>query len=70
VVNRIITKKCNVDTLCLENHIQQDGMKFGLRLNKIYGEGTAENLLSKSKKITKFTNDDIEEMIKKYQELN
>ena len=43
---------------------------FGLRLNKIYGEGTAENLLSKSKKITKFTNDDIEEMIKKYQELN
>jgi hypothetical protein len=43
---------------------------FGLRLNKIYGEGTAENLLYKSKKITKFTNDDIEEMIKKYQELN
>jgi hypothetical protein len=62
----------NCQVQCVKCNMFEQGMSyvFGLRLNKIYGEGTAENLLYKSKKITKFTNDDIEEMIKKYQELN
>jgi hypothetical protein len=62
----------NCQVQCVKCNMFEQGMSyvFGLRLNKIYGKGTAENLLSKSKKITKFTNDDIEEMIKKYQVLN
>jgi hypothetical protein len=43
--------------------------KFGLKLDKEFGEGTAEKLLIKSKKIVKYSNDDLESLITYYNNL-
>lgn len=43
--------------------------KFGLKLDKEFGVGTAEKLLIKSKKIVKYSNDDLESLITYYNNL-
>ena len=40
--------------------------KFGLKLDKDFGDGTAEKLLIKSKQIVKFSNEDLESLITYY----
>jgi hypothetical protein len=42
---------------------------FGNKLDKDFGEGTAEDLLIESRQIVKFSNDDIKEKIEYYQKL-
>ena len=43
--------------------------KFGLKLDQQFGNGTAEKLLIKSKQVIKYSNEDLLEMINKYQNL-
>ena len=43
--------------------------QFGLNLEKKYGEGVAEELLIKSKKTIKYSNEDLESMILYYNNL-
>jgi hypothetical protein len=40
--------------------------KFGVRLDKDFGQGTAEDLHTKAKQITKYSNADLETLITKY----
>ena len=40
--------------------------KFGLRLDKDFGQGTAEDLHAKAIKITKYSNNDLQDLISKY----
>ena len=40
--------------------------KFGVRLDKDFGQGTAENLHAKATQITKYSNADLEGLITKY----
>jgi hypothetical protein len=40
--------------------------KFGLRLDKDYGQGTAEDLHAKAIQITKYSNNDLQGLITKY----
>jgi len=40
--------------------------KFSIRLDELYGEGTAERLLIESKQTRKFTRDELEEMYHHY----
>jgi len=44
--------------------------KFGLKLNMQYGENKAENLYLLAKKIKKFNNFDLSQMIERYSRLN
>lgn len=43
--------------------------KFGLKLDKLFGKGTAESLLIKSKKTVKYSDDDLETLITYYNNL-
>ena len=43
--------------------------KFGIRLDKDYGQGTAEDLHTKAIQITKYSNNDLQGLITKYTEL-
>jgi hypothetical protein len=43
--------------------------KFGVKLDQVYGEGTAAGLLLKSNKTVKFSNQDLIDMEKKYREI-
>jgi hypothetical protein len=40
--------------------------KFGVRLDKDFGQGTAEDLHAKAIQITKYSNTDLEGLITKY----
>jgi hypothetical protein len=44
--------------------------KFGVYLNQIHGEGTAEGLLIKSKSASKFKDFELEEKIEYYKSVN
>ena len=54
-------KKCN---------IFQSGQQylFSVALNRLYGDGTADSLLRKSKDLRKYSMDDLREMIQKYKD--
>jgi len=56
-------KKCNIF-----RHGEQ--FQFGINLDKKYGEGTAEQLLNKSRGIVKLSNVDLTEMIEYYKNIN
>ena len=43
--------------------------KFGLKLDKECGEGTAERLMIKSRQTVKYSNDDLESLITYYNNL-
>ena len=43
---------------------------FGENLDKLYGEGSAYQLLQESRKVAKFSNSELLELIKYYQEIN
>ncbi len=55
-------KKCNV-------YSQGEQFKFGIKLNKEFGKNTSERLITKARKILKIPTYELEDMIKKYQEL-
>ena len=42
---------------------------FGLKIDNIHGEGTAENLVRQSNQITKYSNLDLINLTKHYQKL-
>lgn len=54
-------KKCN---------IFQSGQQylFSVALDELYGEGTANSLLRKSKELIKYSSDDLRNMIEKYKD--
>ena len=60
----------NVQVQCYSCNIGQQGLQFefGKRLNKDYGKDTAEELLIESKKAVKYTDVDLQDMIKHYKE--
>jgi len=43
--------------------------KFGIYLDRVYGIGTADEMLQLSKQIKKYTNNDLLELIEKYKSL-
>jgi len=55
-------KKCNV-------YSQGEQFKFGIKLNKEFGKNTSERLITKAREILKIPTYELEDMIKKYQEL-
>ena len=61
-------EELNVRVQCYSCNIGMQGLQFefGKRLNKDYGEYTAESLLIKSKQIVKFSDDDLKDMIDYY----
>ena len=42
---------------------------FGKKLDEKYGDGTAEELYIKAKQTVKYSNDELQDMIKHYKEL-
>ena len=60
----------NVQVQCPKCNLfgQGEQFKFGLRLDKEYGEGTAEQLEQKARNTVKLSNDDLNEMILKYEQ--
>jgi hypothetical protein len=58
----------NCQVQCVGCNVYRYGeqFKFGIHLNQLYGDGTAEGLLLKSKSVNKISNLEIEEMILKY----
>ena len=61
----------NCEVQCYGCNVMQQGKQyqFGLNLDKKYGDGTAQKLLIKSQKTVKFSDHDLEEMIKYYNHL-
>ena len=59
----------NCQVQCVKCNMFEQGMSyvFGLNLNKQFGEGTAEELLRKSKEILKLSNDEVVSLITKYE---
>ncbi len=53
---------------CVSCNVYKYGeqFKFGVRLDKDYGKGTAEDLHAKAIQITKYSNNDLEALITKY----
>jgi hypothetical protein len=64
-------EELNVKVQCYSCNIGMQGLQFefGKRLNKEYGDYTAESLLIKSKRVVKFTDADLIEKIEYYQSL-
>ena len=61
----------NCQVQCVSCNVYKYGeqYKFGLRLDKDFGQGTAESLHAKAIKITKYSNNDLQELIIKYTDL-
>ena len=61
----------NCEVQCYGCNVMQQGKQyqFGLNLDKKYGDGTAQKLLIKSQKTVKFSDHDLQEMIKYYNHL-
>lgn len=59
----------NCQVQCIKCNMFEQGMSyvFGLNLNKQFGDGTAEELLRKSKEILKLSNDEVISLITKYE---
>ena len=61
----------NCQVQCVSCNVYKFGeqYKFGVRLDEDYGYGTAEALHSKAMQITKYSNEDLQELITKYTDL-
>jgi len=61
----------NCQVQCVSCNVYKYGeqYKFGVRLDKDFGQGTAESLHAKAIKITKYSNNDLQELITKYTDL-
>lgn len=61
----------NCKVQCISCNVFKYGeqYKFGIKLDSEYGKGTAEKLSIKSKKIIKYSNEDLIEMIENYNNL-
>ena len=61
----------NCQVQCVSCNVYKYGeqYKFGVRLDKDFGQGTAEGLHDKAIKITKYSNNDLQELIIKYTDL-
>jgi hypothetical protein len=84
VVNKTIGRKCRTDILYQESIMQQDSMKIIVKFNvqdvmcldmvnsiyslKYLGADLSEELLMKSRKIQKFTDSELLDMIELYNE--
>jgi len=60
--------RINVQVQCSGCNVFRYGeqYKFGVYLDKHYGVGTADELLNKSRKLTKLTNQDLLDLIEQY----
>jgi len=60
----------NVQVQCYSCNIGMQGLQFefGKRLNKDFGDYTAEALLIKSKQVVKFSDNDLQDMITYYKD--
>ncbi len=58
----------NVQFQCKRCNIFQNGQQYlySLGLDSMYGQGAAESLLKESKQLTKFSVDDLRDMVKQY----
>ena len=58
----------NVQFQCKRCNMTNGGQQyqFGIRLDEVYGEGTAQEILVKSQQITKFSISDLRELIELY----
>jgi len=54
-------KRCNIFN-------QGEQFKFGKRLDEVYGDGTAEEIILKSNQTVKFSTSELEEMIENYKQ--
>ena len=61
----------NCQVQCVSCNVYKYGeqYKFGVRLDKDFGQGTAEALHAKATTITKYSNNDLQELIIKYTDL-
>lgn len=61
----------NCQVQCYSCNVTRYGeqFRFGIHLNKEYGEGTAESLESKCRNIVKFSNTDLQSQIEYYKNL-
>jgi 5-methylcytosine-specific restriction endonuclease McrA len=61
----------NVQVQCYSCNVMRYGeqYKYGLYLEQVYGKGTAEQLQQKSREITKFSDNQLIDMINYYNEL-
>ena len=57
---------CQVQCVYCNVYKYGEQYKFGLRLDKDFGQGTAEALHAKAIQITKYSNNDLQELITKY----
>jgi len=64
-------EELNCQVQCYACNVMRYGeqYKYGLELKKEYGEDLPEELLIMSRKIVKFSNDDLQEMINRYKQL-
>ena len=64
-------EELNCQVQCYSCNVMRYGeqYKYGLELQKEYGEDLPEQLLIQSKQIKKFSNIDLEDMINKYKDL-
>ena len=64
--DKITELNCQVQCVSCNLYKYGEQFKFGVRLDKDYGKGTAEDLHSKAIAITKYANYDLEALITKY----
>lgn len=64
-------EELNCQVQCYSCNVMRYGeqYKYGLELKKEYGEDLPEELLTMSRQIVKFSNDDLKEMINRYKHL-
>ena len=64
-------EELNCQVQCYSCNVMRYGeqYKYGLELKKEYGEDLPEELLTMSRQIVKFSNDDLQEMINRYKQL-
>jgi hypothetical protein len=62
----------NCQVQCVGCNVYKYGeqYKFGIHLDQVHGLGTADGLVEKSRKETKFKNYELEEMIEHYKKIN
>jgi len=62
----------NVQVQCKACNVFRHGeqYRFGIELDKHFGEGTAQELIQRSHQLEKFSTNDLEALLEKYKELN
>ena len=66
---RFDERNCASQSVYSNTYLQGEQYKFGQYIDKRWGEGTAQELMDKSRQLTKYTKQDYEDMVKDFRDM-